>query len=68
MAQLAECPALDFGSGHALPVREFEPRIALSLTVWSLLGILSPSVSLSLSLSLSLCSFPAHALSLKLKK
>ena len=53
-------PTLDFGSGHDLPVHEFELPAGSALMVWSLLGNVSPSLSappllvFSLSLSLSL--------------
>ena len=36
---------LDLGSGYDLTVHEFDPHIGFTLTVWSLLGILSPSLS-----------------------
>ena len=55
MAQLVEHPTLGFGSGHDLMVREFEP----ALTLQSLLGILSLSLSLSAPPLLVLC----HSLS-----
>ena len=29
MAQLVECPTLDFSSGHDLTVRELEPHVGL---------------------------------------
>ena len=29
VAQLVECPTLDFGSGHDLTVHEFEPHVGL---------------------------------------
>ena len=54
MAQSIEGLTLDFGSGHDLTVCGFEPHLGLHTEVWSLLGILS------LSLSLSLCSSPTH--------
>ena len=41
MAQLVEHLTLDFGSGHDLTICEIESCIGLSLTAWSLLGILS---------------------------
>ena len=47
MAQSVKHPTLDFGSGHDLRVREFEPTPGSALTVWSLLRILSFSLSLS---------------------
>ena len=50
-----ECLTLDFGSGHDLTVPEVEPPSGSVLTVQSLLGILS--------LSLSLCPSPALSLS-----
>ena len=40
-------PTLDFDSGHDLVVREFELPSGSVLTVWSLLGIVSPSLSAS---------------------
>ena len=45
-----------FGSGHDLAVGEFQPYICTTSapSVWSLLGILSFSLSLSLSLGPSL--------------
>ena len=56
MAQSVEHLTLDFGSGHDLTVRGFEPHIGLCTDnaepTWD-------------SLSLSLCPSPAHALSLK---
>ena len=51
VAQLVECPALDFGSGHDLTVREFEPRVGLHAGHGGCLGF---SLSLFLSPS-SLC-------------
>ena len=61
VAQSVEYPTLDFGSGHGFMVCEFEPHIGLctALTVWSLLGILSLSLSFSAPL--------VHALFLSLK-
>ena len=58
MAQSVKHPTLDFGSGHDLTVREFEPDV----------GICADSVEPawdSLSPSLPLCSSPTCALSLK---
>ena len=56
MAQLVECPALDFSSGHDLKVRDFELRIGLyadgAESAWdslSLASSLSPSPARSLS-------------------
>ena len=46
MAQLVQCPTLDFHSGHDLTVHEIEPTSASVLTAWSLVGILSPALSL----------------------
>ena len=50
MAQSVERLSLDFGSGHDLPVREFEPRVGL----WTdnaepscLLGILCLCLSIN---------------------
>ena len=56
MAQSVKQPTLDFGSGHDLVVREFEPRIGADST--SLLGILS----------LSLCPSPACMCALSLSQ
>ena len=53
MSESVKLPTLGFSSGHDLAVREIEPRIGLLLTVWSLLGILSPLPLLMLSPSLS---------------
>ena len=53
MVQSVGCPALDFGSGHDLLVRETEPCIGLFTEHGSCLGF---------SLSLSLCPSPAYAL------
>ena len=41
MAQSVKLPTLDFGSGHDLRVREFEPHTGSVLATLSLLGILS---------------------------
>ena len=51
VAQLVKRLALGFGSGHDLRVREFQLHSGASLSVQSLLGIHSLSLSLSLSLS-----------------
>ena len=48
MAQSVKHPNLDFGSGHDLTVRS-SPASGSVLSAWSLLGILSPTLSLSLS-------------------
>ena len=53
-AHLVKCQTLDFGSGHHLTVREFEPMSGSALTAQNLLGVLSLSLSLSLSLALFL--------------
>ena len=61
MAQSVKRLTLGFSSGHDLTVHEFEPHVGSTLTVWNLLGSLSPSLlappllicALSLSLSLS---------------
>ena len=61
VAQSVECPTLDFGSGHDLAVREFEPLIGLHA------GGVEPAWD---SLSLSLSAPPLLALfslSLKIK-
>ena len=61
MAQSVKHPTLDFGSGHDLRVREFEPTPGSALTVWSLLRILP--------LTLSLCPSPLMcSLFLKINK
>ena len=57
MAQSVERLTLDLGSGHDLMVVRLSPELVSVRTVWSLLGILS--------LSLSLC--PSSVLSLPLK-
>ena len=54
MAQLFKLQILDFGSGHDLIVHGIEPMWASVLTVQSLLGILSLSLSLHVCVSLSL--------------
>ena len=65
VAQSIERLTLDFGSGHDLMVREFEPPVRLRAGSTVCLGLsLSPSLPLSLSLSLS---SPAHARALSLK-
>ena len=60
VAQLAERPTLDFGSGHDLTVPEIEPFVRLQADstepVWDSLS------------SLSLCPSPAHPLTLSLSK
>ena len=49
MAQLVKHLTLAFSSGHDLTVRGFKPRFGLCAdSTWSLLGILSPSLSLPL--------------------
>ena len=48
VAWSVEHPTLDFSSGHDLTAQEFEPCTGSVLVAWSLLGILSPSLSLSL--------------------
>ena len=62
VAQLVECPTLDFGSGHDLMVRAFDLASGSVLTVWSLLGILSSSLSLPLPCSLSISLFKINKL------
>ena len=63
MARSVKHPTLQVGSGHDLSVGGFEPHVGLcadsSEPAWDFL-------SLSLSLPLSLCSYPTHALSLKI--
>ena len=55
VAQSVKCLPLGFGSGHDLMVCGFDPHTSGSaLAVWSLLGILSLSLSLCPSPSLSL--------------
>ena len=61
MAQLVNCLALDFGSGHDLMIGEFEPCVQLCIDsvehAWdspSLPGVRLCARALSLSLSLSL--------------
>ena len=66
MAQLVQCPTLDFGSGHDLAVHEFKPHPGLSTvsmeSAWDLL--LPPHfclpLCLSLCLSLSLSKINKH--------
>ena len=55
-AQWVKCPALDFGSGHDRPVREFEPCIGLCTDsaepAWeSVTPSLCPSPTLSLKIN-----------------
>ena len=45
MAQSVKLPTLDFGSGHDLRVREFEPHTGSVLATLSLLEILSLPLS-----------------------
>ena len=67
---------LDFGSGHDLSFMRLSLSLGSGLRVWSLLGILSPSLSApplitrlcARSLSLSLCLALALSLSLPLSK
>ena len=61
VAPSVKCPTLGFGSGQDLTVCGIESTLGFMLTVWILLGILSPSLpappllgSRSHSLSLSL--------------
>ena len=56
MAQLAKHLTLDFGSGHDLMIREFEPHM----------GLCADSAEPTWH-SLSLCISPVHALPLSLK-
>ena len=49
--------AADFGSGHDLTVREFEPRVGL----WA--DGSEPGACFGFCISFSLCPSPAHALS-----
>ena len=57
MAQVVECPTLDFSSGHDLMVLEFKPCIGLCVDgtepAWDSLSLL-PSLSAMHALSLSL--------------
>ena len=53
--------ASDFGSGHDLTVREFEPHVGLCA------DSSEPGACFRFCVSLSLCPSPAHALSLTLK-
>ena len=57
MAQSVERPTLDFGSGHDLAVREFEPRVGVCAESWE------PGARFGFCVSLSLCPSRAHALS-----
>ena len=52
----------DFGSGHDLPVRGFEPRVGLCA------DSSEPEACFRFYVSLSLCSSPAHVLSLSPSK
>ena len=45
VAQLVKHPTLDFSSGHDLTVHEFKPHVG----IWSLLGIISLSLSLKIN-------------------
>ena len=54
VVQLVECLTLDFGSGHDLTVRGFEPCVSSALTSRSLLGSLSLPLSALLPCSLPL--------------
>ena len=50
MALLVKHPTLDLGPGHDLPAHEIEsPQLGSVLTAWSLLGILSLTLSLCLT-------------------
>nr|XP_060511482.1 uncharacterized protein LOC132692753 [Panthera onca] len=60
VAQLVKHPTLDFGSGHDLAVREFEPRVGLCA------DSSESEACFRFCVSLSLCSPPAHTLSLSL--
>ncbi|XP_078302586.1 retinoic acid early transcript 1E [Panthera onca] len=53
---------LDFGSGHDLTVREFEPRVGLCA------DHSEPGACFRFCVSLSLCPSPVHALSLSVSK
>ena len=53
--------ATDFGSGHDLTVREFEPRVGLCA------DSSEPGACFGFCVSLSLCPSPAHGLSLCLR-
>ena len=65
-AQSVQLPTLDFGSGHDPRVMGSSPALGSALTVQSLLGMLS--LSLSLSLSVPPLFTGTHALSLKINK
>ena len=54
--------ASDFGSGHDLTVRGFEPRVELCA------DSSEPGACFRFCVSLSLCSSPVHALSLSVSK
>ena len=54
--------ASDFGSGHDLAVREFEPHVGLCA------DSSEPGACFGFCISLSLCSSPVHALALSLSK
>ena len=54
MARSVEWPTLGFGSGHDLTLHETSTVTGSALTAWSLLGILSPSLSAPPLLVLSL--------------
>ena len=54
--------ASDFGSGHDLTVREFEPHVGLCA------DSSEPGASFRFCVFLSLCPSPAHALSLSVSK
>ena len=54
--------ATDFGSGHDLVVREFEPRVGLCA------DSSAPGACFRFCVSLSLCPSPAHALCLSVSQ
>ena len=64
MAQLVKHPTLGFSSGHDLKYMNLSPLLGSVLTVQSLLGILSPSLSLPLACTLTLDLGSGHDLTL----
>ena len=64
MAQSVTRPTLDFSSGYDLTFGEIEPHLSSAMTVRSLLGILSPSLSAPPLLT---CMF-THSLALSLSQ
>ena len=69
MALLVKCSTLDFGSGHDLTVREFEPHVKLCTgCVESAWDSLSPSLPPPLPLPCWCTCVCALSLSLKINK